>query len=62
MKVVWETPSPEPVALPGQLNGEHDAQGMATGNVIRVGDRYLMWFSGNGDGATGMGFAVGHER
>lgn len=48
MEIAWETPSAEPVAVPGQINGEYDSQGMATGNVVQVGDRYRLYYWGRG--------------
>jgi len=48
MGIAWQMPSTDPVVLPGQLNDEYDANGMATGNVVQVGDRYRLYYWGRG--------------
>ena len=48
----WTFDSSNPVIRPGQLHGDLDSARCASGQVVRVGDAYRMYYWGTGaDGA-----------
>jgi predicted GH43/DUF377 family glycosyl hydrolase len=50
--------SPHNPVLQGEGGTAFDGQMTAYPGAIRVGERYLMWYSGNGYGAQGIGLAA----
>lgn len=46
--IQWSFDPSNPVIQPGQVNGELDAQLTACGQVVRIGDRYRLYYWGRG--------------
>ncbi|MHB0935140.1 MAG: glycoside hydrolase family protein [Armatimonadota bacterium] len=61
--LAWEW---QPGGIDGELGvgepGAFDAEQRCYVSVVREGEEYRCWYTGNGFGGTGMGYAVGKRR